>query len=86
MNVEGLGIADGSLASLFGANSMEAWVHLLLDRRKCRDCKESLAADEGTMEFCGPLPHVEFIGCLCTPCWERREEIRRVRQAQGEGT
>jgi len=50
------------------------------------DCKESLAADEGTMEFCGPLPHVEFIGCLCTPCWERREEIRRVRQAQGEGT
>ncbi len=50
------------------------------------DCKESLAADEGTMEFCGQLPHLELIGHLCTPCWERHEAIRRVRQAPRERT
>ncbi len=50
------------------------------------DCKKPLAADEGTMEFCGPLPLLELIGPLCTPGWERREAISRVRQAQREGT
>jgi len=84
MNVGGLGIACGSLASLFGANSLEAWVHTRLERRKCMDCKKPLAADEGTMEFCGQLPHLELIGPRCTPCRERREAIRRVRQAQRE--
>jgi len=86
MNVGGLGIACGSLASLFGANSREAWVHTLLERKKCMDCKEPLAADEGTIEFCGQPPHLELIGHRCTPCWERRDAIRRVRQAQREGT
>ena len=68
MNVGSLGIADGSLASLFGANSLEAWIHTRLERRKCMDCKEPLAADEGTMEFCGQLPLLELIDHLCTPC------------------
>jgi hypothetical protein len=67
MNVGGLGIANGSLASLFGANSREAWVQMLLERRKCMDCKEPLAADEGTMEFCGQLPLLELIGHRCSP-------------------
>jgi hypothetical protein len=84
MNVGGLGVAGGARAALFGANSLEAWGHLLLDRRKCRDCKESLAADEGTMEFCGLLPHLELSGPRCTPCGERHEAIRCVRQAQRE--
>ena len=66
--------------------SMEAWIETFLDDRHCMDCKVPLAEGEGTMEFRGQLPHLDLVGHLCTPCWKRREAIRRVRQMQREGT
>jgi hypothetical protein len=80
MNVGGLGIACGSLASLFGANSMKAWTQtLLVEDRHCMDCKAQIEGFAGTLEFQGRLPHVDIIGHLCEACLERREEIRRYR-------
>ena len=69
-----------SLAPLCGENSMEAWTHALLENRRCMDCKVELAEEAGTAEFRGQIPHVEFIGHLCQPCWDRREEARRYQQ------
>jgi hypothetical protein len=58
---------------------MDQWIDALLAEQHCMDCKAELAEDEGTMEFQGTPPHVEFIGRLCFPCWTQRETIRRVR-------
>jgi len=43
------------------------------------DCKVPLDEGEGTMEFRGPLPQLEYLSSLCLPCWEQRETIQRLR-------
>jgi hypothetical protein len=111
MNGEGQNIVVGSLAGLFREQSMEEWLHRLLDERTCMDCKKPLDDEEvpeavqlldtipgcmdckkplddeeGTMEFCGQIPHVELIGHLCAPCGTWREVLRQGRHVQREET
>jgi len=71
----------GSLAWLFGKNSMEAWTCALLEDRRCMDCKKELEGFDGRIEFRGQPLHVELVGHLCESCWERREEVRRYHRS-----
>jgi hypothetical protein len=56
MNGEEQSIVVDSLAAQFGENSMEAWLHRLLDERRCMDCKATIEEFDGAMVFCGQLP------------------------------
>ncbi len=42
-----------------------------LEDLRCMDCKIEMPDGEGTEEFCGRLPYVEFLGHLCSACGER---------------
>jgi hypothetical protein len=59
--------------------TMEEWLRALLHEPRCMDCKRELAEGEGTREFRGPLPQVDFIGRLCEGCWQWRDTLRRLR-------
>jgi hypothetical protein len=76
----------GSLAALFGEQSMEAWLARLLDDRRCMDCKTPIDGLDGAMVFRGRLPQVDLEGHLCPQCWEWREVLRRSRQSPREET
>jgi integrase/recombinase XerD len=65
-------------------HTLEAYLDDYLDAAGIRDSGKSplfrsAAGRTGTLEFRGQLPHVEFIGHLCTACWKQRETIRRLR-------
>jgi hypothetical protein len=62
--------------------TIEEWLRTVLEDRHCMDCKVPLDEGEGMLEFRGLLPHVEYLGSLCTPCQEQRETIRRLRTPQ----
>jgi hypothetical protein len=64
------------------AESMEEWIRTMLEDQRCMDCKGALDEGEGTLEFQGTPPQVEFIGRLCEVCWQQRETIRRLRAPQ----
>jgi hypothetical protein len=69
----------GSFARLVGENSMEAWTLILLEDRRCMDCKAEIEDLDGAMVFRGRIPQVELEGHLCDVCLERREEVRCYR-------
>ena len=58
--------------------SMEEWIRTVLEEGRCMDCTVTLDEGDRTLEFRGSLPHHECVGHLCTPCWERRETLRRM--------
>jgi integrase/recombinase XerD len=65
-------------------HTLEAYLDDYLDAAGIRDSGKSplfrsAAGRTGTLEFRGQLPHVEFIGHLCTACCKQRETIRRLR-------
>lgn len=62
----------GSLARLFGKNSMEAWTRALLEDRCCMNCGDEIEGLAGAMEFRGQPPQVELVGHLCETCCEQR--------------
>jgi hypothetical protein len=86
MNEEEQSIVVDSLAAPFGENSMEAWLHRLLDERRCMDCKATIEEFDGAMVFRGQLPQIDLEGHLCPRCWGWREVLREGRHAQREGT
>jgi len=59
--------------------TMEEWIRALLHEPRCMDCKRELAEGEGTMEFCGTLPQVDFVGRLCDACRKWRDTLQRLR-------
>ena len=61
------------------AETMDEWIRALLDEPRCMDCKEKLAEGEGTMEFRGALPQVDFVGRLCDACRQARDTLQRLR-------
>ena len=64
------------------AETMEEWIRALLDEPRCMDCKEVLEEGDGTMEFRGTLPQVDFVGRLCEACRKERDTICRLRTLQ----
>jgi hypothetical protein len=59
--------------------SMTEWIEALLNDQDCMDCKVPMQEGEGTMEFQGTPPHVEFVGRLCEACRAQRDSMQRLR-------
>ena len=57
--------------------SMEEWLHALLDDRRCMDCKAAIEGLDGAMIFRGQLPQIRLMGHLCQKCWEWLEAVRQ---------
>jgi hypothetical protein len=64
-----------------GDRSLEAWIEILLEDQRDMDSKTNSKEFEGTKMLCGKRPQTNRERQLCTPCWERREAIRRCRRS-----
>jgi hypothetical protein len=64
--------------AVFG--SMTEWIEALLNDQCYIACKVPVKEGEGTMEFQGTPPHVEFVGRLCEACREQRDSVQRLRR------